>query len=486
MTDLTAVLPGFPTHQHVRLLPSLEKNKVTTADLITLDCVEVAKRAQLPLLDVKRLCNAVLEALKVDLGTSEARDEDTPATESSLKKTGRDLMEKWNTISTLDDDLDRALGGGIPSGYITEVTGERYLPPLYSLKTITNSIISGAGKTQFLLTLLLSAQLPAPQGLSCSTLYISTESALPTTRLSQLLRSHPSLASITPKPTLDSVHCIVVSDLEAQDHILRFHVPVQIKARSTRLIILDSVAANYRAELERPGVNGIQTHGANMAQRSGDLVKLGQLLRDLAREYNVAIVVANQVADRFSSFSSGNNTNSNTSRLDRTVVNATQSSPLAHRGPASSLAIPSSMPATQRPFSTTPDPLSLDHQQRWFTGWGDDTSPHSLVSQNMKTPALGLIWTSQIACRIAFVKRPVYGRKEVVEDEGGVSLRRWRRWVKVVFSPGVRESGAGLGGAVEFEITGRGIGAVKRGTTDSEGTGLGDGEVEVEIHGPVV
>lgn len=32
----------------------------------------------------------------------------------------------WEAISTLDDDMDRALGGGIPAGYITEVTGERY------------------------------------------------------------------------------------------------------------------------------------------------------------------------------------------------------------------------------------------------------------------------------------------------------------------------------------------------------------------------
>lgn len=102
----------------------------------------------------------------------------------------------------------------------------------------------------------------------------------------------------------------------------------------------------------------------------------------------------------------------------------------------------------------------------------------------MKTPALGLIWTTQIACRIALVKRPVYGRKVVVEDEGGPSLRRWRRWMKVVFSPGVGESGAGLGGAVEFEITGRGIGAVKKATTDGGGNELGDGEEEVEV--PVV
>jgi DNA repair protein RAD57 len=123
MTDLTAVLPGFPTHQYVRLLPSLEKNLVTTADLLTLDCVEIAKRAQLPLLDVKRLCNATLEALQRSLGFAEGEGVQQS---SLLRKTGKDILGSWRTISTLDDDLDRALGGGIPTGYITEITGERY------------------------------------------------------------------------------------------------------------------------------------------------------------------------------------------------------------------------------------------------------------------------------------------------------------------------------------------------------------------------
>jgi DNA repair protein RAD57 len=123
MTDLTAVLPGFPSHQYVRLLPSLEKNLVTTADLLTLDCVEIAKRAQLPLLDVKRLCNAVLAALQNGLGIGEEIGETQQS--SALRKTGKDVLNSWGTISTLDDDLDRALGGGLPTGYITEVTGER-------------------------------------------------------------------------------------------------------------------------------------------------------------------------------------------------------------------------------------------------------------------------------------------------------------------------------------------------------------------------
>ena len=124
MTDLTAVLPDFPTDQYVRLLPNLEKNRITVADLLTLDCIEVAKRAQVPLLDVKRLQVAVLAALQVSLGVKDPEN-GLPLNALSLKRNGSDVLNLWNKISTLDDDLDRALGGGIPAGYITEITGER-------------------------------------------------------------------------------------------------------------------------------------------------------------------------------------------------------------------------------------------------------------------------------------------------------------------------------------------------------------------------
>lgn len=125
MTDLTTVLPAFPSHEHARLIPSLERNLVTTTDLITLDAVEIAKRAQLPLLDVKRLSKAVLEALQASLGVGEKRQEGAEASNVPLQQTGSDLVKRWQTFSTLNGRIDAALGGGIPTGYITEVTGER-------------------------------------------------------------------------------------------------------------------------------------------------------------------------------------------------------------------------------------------------------------------------------------------------------------------------------------------------------------------------
>lgn len=268
------------------------------------------------------------------------------------------------------------------------------------------------------------------------------------------------MLSADPKPTLDSVISIVTPDLESQDHILRFQVPVVIRRHGIRLLILDSVAANYRAEFERPGATA-QSGGANMAQRSLELVKLGQLLRNIAREENVAVVVANQVADRFSGGSP------NRSRL----LNASDP-PMSSMSAAAELGI--HPPST--PFSSTSDPLSLDHQQRWFTGWGDNPHPSHLAIKNMKTPSLGLIWTSQISCRIALIKRPVYGPGLVADEEnerGELVLRKWRRWMKVVFAPHVAASGPGLEAAVEFEIRGEGLRARRK-------AGDGDGVDNVE------
>ena len=132
MTDLLHVVPSFPTKSYTHLLPSLEKNLITTTDLLSLDALEIAKRAQLPLLDVRRLANHVLKELQSELGLGDVDEEESDGRREkvgrgTLRKTGRAVVERWTTISTLDEALDVALGGGIPTGYITEITGERYM-----------------------------------------------------------------------------------------------------------------------------------------------------------------------------------------------------------------------------------------------------------------------------------------------------------------------------------------------------------------------
>ncbi|KFZ10684.1 hypothetical protein V501_05079, partial [Pseudogymnoascus sp. VKM F-4519 (FW-2642)] len=279
MTDLSSILPAFPTAPYAHLLPSLERQGVSTTDLLALDPAALAKRANIPVEDVKRLCSDVLRALQRDLGLT---GDDSETQHSSLRGTGNEISKKWDAISTLDPSLDCLLSGGFPAGYITEVTGE-----------------SGSGKTQLLLLLLLAVQLPAPHGLNRAAIYITTESSLPTTRLAQLRAAHPILADTS----LSRVLTIPARDLETQDHILRFQLPLAIRRHNIGLVVIDSIAANFRAEFEHSAGGG--AHGANMARRTAELVGLGALLRGVARSEGVAVVVSNQVADRFAPLNVG-------------------------------------------------------------------------------------------------------------------------------------------------------------------------------------
>ena len=133
MSDLLAVSPTFPTSNYTHLLPSLEKNLITTSDLLTLDALDIAKRAQLPILDLRRFVAHITEVLQADLGIlpEATRSSDdllpnhvgTSPTKNDPRKTG---LRDSEVVSLLDPVLDAALSGGIRTGYVTEITGERY------------------------------------------------------------------------------------------------------------------------------------------------------------------------------------------------------------------------------------------------------------------------------------------------------------------------------------------------------------------------
>jgi len=118
MTDLLHVLADFPTASFSHLIPSLDKALITTSDLLTLDAVDIAKRAQLPPTEVAKLAEAVLQALQGNIDA-------VNSSKTHHEGENEDALKAWQTISTLDDTLDIALGGGIPTGYMTEITGER-------------------------------------------------------------------------------------------------------------------------------------------------------------------------------------------------------------------------------------------------------------------------------------------------------------------------------------------------------------------------
>ena len=67
MTDLLAVQPEFCTTPFSNLLPSLERAQITVADVLTSDAVDIAKRAQLPVREIRRLTDALLHGLHLSL-----------------------------------------------------------------------------------------------------------------------------------------------------------------------------------------------------------------------------------------------------------------------------------------------------------------------------------------------------------------------------------------------------------------------------------
>lgn len=94
---------------------------------------------------------------------------------------------------------------------------------------------------------------------------------------------------------------------------------------------------------------------------------------------------------------------------------------------------------------STDDPFAIDHQQRFFTGWGDDPTV-----TNLKTPSLGLTWTNQLSSRIALLKEPIYEDKAYSAGDER-NLIGWKRSCKIVFSAWCGE------GKTDFEIWEGGI-----------------------------
>ncbi|KAI6795803.1 hypothetical protein KC361_g4812 [Hortaea werneckii] len=440
MTNLLTVLPDLDIRPFTHILPSLEKALVSAADLLTLEPADIAKRAQVPPREVEKLATTLVDGLNGGSGDDATREgSDAGHAGAGIAIDGEGLANDAQAISTLDDDFDRLLNGGIAVGAVTEFVGE-----------------SAAGKTQFLLTLLLSVQAPKPFGLGKAALYISTEAPLQTTRLNQLLQRHQKLAALPAEdcPSLSKVQSTRVHDLEAQDHILRFQVPALLSRPNSNigLLVIDSIAANYRPEFDKGHAR--RTAAEAFAKRSQQVAQLGALLRDIARKYKIAVVVANQVADRF------------TPQDHAVSLSQMASQPGTQRSrpgspPPSTARRPTAAPTLSQhvPLSTTSDhsnnlftddPLSLDHQQCFFTGWGDNPFTHQ--NQNLKTPSLGLTWTNQLSTRIALLREPVFTQPKLGEE---MVVSSWRRTMKLVFSNGCAEFER------KFEITEGGVRAVR-------------------------
>lgn len=163
-------------------------------------------------------------------------------------------------------------GGLRPALGITEICGE-----------------AGAGKSTFALRLALQVQLPrADGGLAGAAVYIATEH-FSDKRLRQLATAFPPCR---PRVSLDRVYLQSARSLDDLAAILT-QLPLLMRARGVRLVVLDSIAALFRAA----DLDAAAPPQHFLFERSNLLFSLARRLRALADEFGAVVLVTNQVTD---------------------------------------------------------------------------------------------------------------------------------------------------------------------------------------------
>ncbi|NHJ05337.1 MAG: DNA repair and recombination protein RadA [Candidatus Heimdallarchaeota archaeon] len=173
--------------------------------------------------------------------------------------------EKRRRCTTSSVELDNLLGGGIFTGEITEISGE-----------------FATGKTQLCFQLSVNVQLTKDQGgLDGSVYYIDTEGTFSSTRVAQIATER----GLNPTEILKN---IAVTRTYNSDHLMFLITNAQkiIRERNVKLFIIDSIASHFRAEY---------IGNEKLVSRQQIVMNLAETLKKLLDEFELAIVVTNQV-----------------------------------------------------------------------------------------------------------------------------------------------------------------------------------------------
>ncbi|XP_069028786.1 DNA repair protein XRCC3 [Embiotoca jacksoni] len=200
-----------------------------------------------------------------------------PITALQLQEGQRGALE--SRLSVGCPVLDQLLRGGLPVGGVTELSGE-----------------SGAGKTQLGLQLCLSVQYPEQHGgLSSGALYICTEDSFPVRRLQQLIGEQSALRSDVPPSLIsrlrlgDHVYIEHAADPDTLQVCLSRRARLLLAQGRVRLLVVDSVAALFRAEFQ----------AEDWLERNKRLLTLSSTLHHLSQEFSTPVLCINQVTDVF-------------------------------------------------------------------------------------------------------------------------------------------------------------------------------------------
>ncbi|KAJ2558092.1 DNA repair protein rhp57 [Coemansia sp. RSA 1933] len=324
-------------------------------------------------------------------------------------KSAVDLKENERWISTGDKYIDKCLGGGIRLGNIVEVVGE-----------------GAAGKTQLCLQLAIAAQLPERfGGADGEVIYISTEGAFPVKRLEtmalpfvQRMCGEQYAQRFDIGRLLQNIQVAEFENMETMFHALDYKVPAILSSRRVRLVVVDSIAAHLRFNMETSEDGGADSRSFYIA-RTTHLTSMGARFKRWADEYQCAFICVNQVKDAFDSDKGAHSL----ATLGRSTGHLTGGN--------------GSNDARQ---DTDMSLLDMDDE---FT----------ILTRSKKAPALGVLWANIIDARVMMYQRRGLVPGDFRQLDSGQNqsnldydqqqqqqqppshLLRTRRWIENDFSP---------------------------------------------------
>jgi len=176
--------------------------------------------------------------------------------------------EKIGKIKTGSNNLDELLGGGFETQAVTELHGA-----------------FGSGKTQVAFQLAVNVQRPKEDGgLGGTCIYLDAEGTFRPERVIQIAHA----TGLDPKKILNGIY---VARCYNSDHqmVLAEKIGELIKEKNVKLVIVDSVTSNFRADFTGRG---------ELATRQQKLNRHLHTLQRLADVHNVAVYITNQVMSR--------------------------------------------------------------------------------------------------------------------------------------------------------------------------------------------
>ncbi|XP_039924109.1 DNA repair protein RAD51 homolog 2 isoform X6 [Hirundo rustica] len=246
----------------------LSRYQITTCqDFLCLSFLELMKVTGQSYYEVQKLLCKVSRACAPKMQT---------AYELKLRKS---VNPSSAFLSTTLHSLDRVLHGGVPCGSLTEITS----PP-------------GCGKTQFCIMLSILATLPVSMGgLDGAVIYIDTESAFSAERLIEMAANRfPAYFDSDEKLLCMTRSIHLYRELTCSCVLKRImSLEEEIISKKVKLIIIDSVASVVRKEFDT------KLQG-NLAERSNFLTRGASVLKYLAEEFSIPVILTNQITTSLS------------------------------------------------------------------------------------------------------------------------------------------------------------------------------------------